>query len=90
MVLGPHLRCTRRPRAFLYAARPVMRWLAEVSSESATLHLLHGYHRVLVVGAQANDEAGRRHIPVGERAPLTSGCGAPPSSLTSPLTKFVT
>ena len=60
--------------ALLNAARPVMRWLADVASESATLHLRSGSHRVLVVGAEARNQPIRGSVPIGERAPLTSGC----------------
>jgi IclR family acetate operon transcriptional repressor len=60
--------------ALLRTARPVMRWLADLTSESATLHLRSGNYRVLVVGAEARGERPLGTILIGERAPLTSGC----------------
>lgn len=60
--------------ALLSAARSVMRWLADVSSESATLHLRSGSYRVLVVGAEAHGQPVSGAFRIGERAPLTSGC----------------
>lgn len=60
--------------ALLAAARPVVRWLAELTSESATLNLRSGSHRVQVTGIEARDQPIRGAITIGERAPLTSGC----------------
>ena len=59
--------------ALLIAARPVLRWLADVASASATLNLRSGSHRVLVLGAEARDRPASDRFAVGERAPLTSG-----------------
>jgi len=59
--------------ALLTAARPVLRWLAEVSSESAIFNLRSGSHRVLVMGVEPPSQPVRRGVRLGERAPLTSG-----------------
>lgn len=59
--------------ALLVAARPVLRWLADVGSASVTLNLRSGSHRVLVLGAEARDRPASDRFNIGERAPLTSG-----------------
>ncbi len=59
--------------ALLVAARPILRWLTEVASETAVLNLRSGSHRVLVLGVEARDQPIRGAVQVGERAPLTSG-----------------
>jgi len=60
--------------ALLQRARPVLAKLVGVASESATLHLRSGAHRVLVLGVEAHNNVLHRSVMVGERAPLTSGC----------------
>ncbi len=60
--------------ALLQRARPVLAKLVGVASESATLHLRSGAHRVLVLGVEARNNVLHRSVMVGERAPLTSGC----------------
>ena len=63
------------PRPPLVAtARAVLNELAVMSSESVTLHLRSGSHRVLVLGAEALGQPQRHPVIIGERAPLTSGC----------------
>jgi len=67
LLIGP------RP-GFLRIARPILRWLADVTQESATLFLRSGTHRILVVGAQPPDQSLAYELPpIGERAPLQSG-----------------
>jgi IclR family transcriptional regulator, acetate operon repressor len=64
--------------AVVQAARPVLVQLANLASAGAALHLRSGDHRVLVLGvvsAKAPADATVPRVPVGERAPLTSGCG---------------
>lgn len=58
----------------LRTARPVIARLAAIASETASLHLRSGAHRVLVIGAEAPSSPLRGAVMVGERAPLTSGC----------------
>ena len=60
--------------ALLHRAVPVLNRLAQLSSETATLHLRSGTHRVLVLKAQITDWELSRAVRVGERAPLTTGC----------------
>src|ERR1700722_17042900 len=60
--------------AVLRAARPVLAKLAAEASETVTLHLRSGAHRVLVLGAEPPGNPLRRLAPLGERSPLTAGC----------------
>jgi IclR family acetate operon transcriptional repressor len=60
--------------ALLRAAQPLLNRLASFARETTSLHLRSGTHRVLVIGAEARDQALRSSFTVGERAPLTSGC----------------
>lgn len=60
--------------AFLAGAARVVRRLAATTSRSAAMHLRSGSHRVLVVGADSPHDPLARVAPLGERAPLTSGC----------------
>jgi IclR family acetate operon transcriptional repressor len=60
--------------ALLRRAVPVLNRLAKLSSETATLHLRSGTHRVLVLSAETADWELRQAVRLGERAPLTSGC----------------
>ena len=63
--------------AVLRRARPVLKALAELAGAGAALHLRSGSHRVLVtavVPRRLSAELAANPIPVGERAPLTSGC----------------
>ena len=61
--------------ALLQIARPVLAKLAAESSETITLHLRSGEHRVLVLSAEPPGNPVRSLPTIGERAPLTSGCG---------------
>jgi IclR family acetate operon transcriptional repressor len=61
--------------ALLQRAHPVLAKLAATSQESAALYLRSGEHRVLVLRAEPNTDPRRHRVRVGERAPLTSGCG---------------
>ena len=56
--------------ALLQRARPVLSRLAAMAQATATMHLRSGEHRVLVLGAEQQP----KHVHIGERAPLTSGC----------------
>lgn len=60
--------------ALLRRAVPVLNRLAQLSSETATLHLRSGTHRVLVLKAQTTGWELSQAVRVGERAPLTTGC----------------
>ncbi|MFB6552469.1 IclR family transcriptional regulator [Streptomyces sp. NPDC056405] len=60
--------------ALLQRARPVINRLAALSSETVTLHLRSGAHRVLVLGSDTSDWERRQAVRIGERAPLTTGC----------------
>jgi IclR family acetate operon transcriptional repressor len=60
--------------AFLADAVRVVRRLAAATSRSAAMHLRSGSHRVLVVGVDSPIDPLARAAPIGERAPLTSGC----------------
>lgn len=60
--------------ALLAVALPVLRWLADVSSEWATLNLRSGSHRVQVLTASPPGNPIPGAAKIGERAPLTSGC----------------
>jgi DNA-binding IclR family transcriptional regulator len=60
--------------ALLRLARPVLAKLATEASETVTLHLRSGAHRVLVLGAEPPGNPLRRLPTIGERSPLTSGC----------------
>lgn len=60
--------------ALLRRALPILNRLAQLSSQTATLHLRSGTHRVLVLRAQTADWELSQAVRVGERAPLTSGC----------------
>lgn len=64
-LLGPRPVVIRR-------TRPVLARLAEIAREPATLHLRSGRQRVLVMAETS--PPGTLGIPMGERAPLTSGC----------------
>ena len=63
--------------AVLRRARPVLGQLAELAQAGAALHLRSGAHRVLVcamVPSRLRAELAALPVPVGERAPLTTGC----------------
>lgn len=60
--------------ALLRIARPVLARLAALSSETVTLHLRSGEHRVLVLSAEPPGNPLRTLLTIGERARLTSGC----------------
>jgi IclR family acetate operon transcriptional repressor len=60
--------------ALLRLARPVLAKLAAEASETVTLHLRSGAHRVLVLAAEPPGNPLRRLPTIGERSPLTSGC----------------
>jgi IclR family acetate operon transcriptional repressor len=60
--------------ALLRLARPVLAKLAAAASETVTLHLRSGAHRVLVLGAEPAGNPLRRVPTIGERSPLTAGC----------------
>jgi DNA-binding IclR family transcriptional regulator len=61
------------PRADLYAsARPVLRALADMSGETATLHVRAGDEAVLVLGAESDYEL-RRAARLGSSTPLHRG-----------------
>jgi IclR family transcriptional regulator, acetate operon repressor len=60
--------------ALLRLARPVLAKLAAEASETVTLHLRSGAHRVLVLGAEPAGNPLRRVPTIGERSPLTAGC----------------
>ena len=67
LLVGP------RP-GFLHVARPILRWLADVTQESATLFLRSGGDRILVLGARPPDASLAYELPpIGERAPLETG-----------------
>ena len=64
--------------AVLQRARPVLIQLADLACAGAALSLRSGAHRVIVMGvvsSKALSGATPSPVPVGERAPLTSGCG---------------
>ncbi len=60
--------------ALLQIARPVLAGLAVRSTETVTLHLRSGAHRVLVLSAEPPNNPLRRLATIGERSPLTLGC----------------
>ncbi|MGW7529997.1 IclR family transcriptional regulator [Streptomyces sp. NPDC054783] len=61
------------PRADVFAgARPILRALADLSGETATLHLRAGDEAVLVLGAESDYEL-RRAARVGSATPLHRG-----------------
>ena len=68
ILLGP------RP-ALLRAVQPVVTRLAAATAQSAAMHLRSGEHRVLVVGVPKPGSPLRHTVALGERAPLSSGCG---------------
>jgi len=59
----------------LQRARPVLIRLAAGAGETASLQLRSGAHRVIVFCADPPGSTARRIANVGERSPLTSGCG---------------
>ncbi|MFG2122622.1 IclR family transcriptional regulator [Streptomyces sp. NPDC048710] len=62
------------PRADVFAGvRPVLRALADMSGETATLHLRAGDEAVLVLGAESDYEL-RRAARLGSATPLHRGC----------------
>ncbi len=67
ILIGP------RP-ALLRTARPMLAKLAGQASETVTLHLRSGAHRVLVLSTEPPHNPLRRIATIGERSPLTSGC----------------
>ncbi|MFI2188313.1 IclR family transcriptional regulator [Streptomyces sioyaensis] len=67
-LLGP------RP-PLLRVVQPVVARLAATTAESAAMHLRSGDHRVLVAGIPKPNSPLRETVTLGERAPLTSGCG---------------
>src|ERR1700743_1991758 len=75
--------------ALLRLARPVLARLAAEASETVTLHLRSGAHRVLVLGAEPPGNPLRRLPTIGERSPLTAGCSgrALPSFFSPPETE---
>jgi IclR family transcriptional regulator, acetate operon repressor len=68
LLIGP------RP-ALLQTLRPVVRWLSDVTGQTATLHLRSGKDRVLALGAGPKQATSQDLPPIGERAPLSVGCG---------------
>lgn len=60
--------------ALLQIARPVLAKLALEASETVTLHLRSGAHRVLVLASEPPNNPLRRLVTIGERSPLTAGC----------------
>lgn len=60
--------------ALLQVVRPVLARLAAQASETVTLHLRSGAHRVLVLSTEPPHNPLRRIATIGERSPLTSGC----------------
>lgn len=58
----------------LVRARPILRRLMSMTSESVMLYLRSGPHRVLILGVEPPAKSGRRPIRIGERAPLVTGC----------------
>ncbi|TVT59338.1 IclR family transcriptional regulator [Amycolatopsis rhizosphaerae] len=60
--------------ALLQIIRPVLKKLATEASETVTLHLRSGAHRVLVLAAEPPGNPLRILPTLGERSPLTSGC----------------
>lgn len=60
--------------AMLKMAFPVLIRLAVLASETVTLHLRSGAHRVLVLSAEPPHNPGHLTATIGERSPLTSGC----------------
>jgi IclR family transcriptional regulator, acetate operon repressor len=60
--------------ALLRTARPVLARLAVEASETVTLHLRSGAHRVLVFAAEPPNNPLRTLPTTGERSLLTSGC----------------
>jgi IclR family transcriptional regulator, acetate operon repressor len=68
LLIGP------RP-ALLQTLRPVVRWLSDVTGQTATLHLRSGKDRVLALGAGPKQAKAQDLPPIGERAPLSVGCG---------------
>jgi DNA-binding IclR family transcriptional regulator len=60
--------------ALLQIARPVLTRLAMQASETVTLQLRSGEHRVLVLAAQPPNNPLRSAATIGERSPLISGC----------------
>ncbi|MEU5462872.1 IclR family transcriptional regulator [Streptomyces althioticus] len=82
------------PRADLYAAaRPVLRELADLSGETATLHVRAGDEAVLVLGAESDYEL-RRAARLGSTTPLHRGASGrailahlPPDEITAVLSR---
>ena len=68
LLIGP------RP-ALLQTLRPVVRWLSDITGQTATLHLRSGNDRVLALGAGPKQARSQDLPPIGERAPLAVGCG---------------
>ncbi len=69
-LIGPRPSVLRR-------ARPVLGRLAELANAGAALHLRSGSHRVqvcLMVPRHLSSELAATPVPLGERAPLTTGC----------------
>lgn len=63
------------PQTHLYAAtRPILRRLAEATSETVTLHRRAGDLGVLVFGVESEEHALRQIARVGEANPLIRGC----------------
>lgn len=60
--------------ALLHRARPVLVRLAAETSETASLQLRSGAHRVMVLSADPPGTAAHPIAHIGERSPLTSGC----------------
>ena len=60
--------------ALLRTARPMLARLAAQTSETVTLHLRSGSHRVLVLSAEPPLNPLRGQVTIGERSPLTNGC----------------
>ncbi|MCX2730685.1 IclR family transcriptional regulator [Saccharopolyspora sp. NFXS83] len=61
--------------ALLRLARPAMARLAAGASETTHLHLRSGTHRVVIMSEDPPHNPDRLGSTVGERSPLTSGCG---------------
>jgi DNA-binding IclR family transcriptional regulator len=59
----------------LQRARPVLIRLAADAGETASLQLRSGAHRVIVLSADPPGTPVRRTTHIGERSPLSSGCG---------------
>lgn len=61
--------------ALLRLARPTMARLAAEAAETTHLHLRSGTHRVVILSEDPPRNPERQGGTVGERSPLTSGCG---------------